>query len=117
MRILPVAARLTTWPHEPGMSRSSFARRFKETARKTPVEYLERLPMLLAADRLENSDESIGNIAVKLGYESEGAFTTAFKRVMGSSPWYSPTACPHGMADRQGDLTKRNGDIPYKFRA
>ncbi len=69
-----------------GMSRSSFARRFKETAGETPMEYLARWRMLLAADRLENTGESIGNIAVTLGYESESAFSTAFKRVMGSPP-------------------------------
>lgn len=69
-----------------GMSRSSFARRFKETAGETPMEYLARWRMLLAADRLETTSESIGNIAAALGYESESAFSTAFKRVMGSSP-------------------------------
>ena len=50
------------------------------------MEYLARWRMLLAADRLENTSESIGNIAATLGYESESAFSTAFKRVMGSSP-------------------------------
>ena len=42
--------------------------------------------MLLAGDRLANSGESIAAISLSLGYESESAFSTAFKRVMGCSP-------------------------------
>jgi hypothetical protein len=42
--------------------------------------------MLLAGDRLENSSDPISAIALSLGYESESAFSTAFKRVMDSSP-------------------------------
>jgi len=42
--------------------------------------------MLLAADRLSTSRDSISNISASLGYESESAFSTAFKRVMGCSP-------------------------------
>ena len=69
-----------------GMSRSTFALRFKETAGETPMEYLARWRMLLAGDRLANSSDSIAVIALSLGYESESAFSTAFKRVMGCSP-------------------------------
>lgn len=69
-----------------GMSRSTFALRFRETAGETPMEYLSRWRMLLAADKLENSSDPIARIALALGYESESAFSTAFKRVMGCSP-------------------------------
>ncbi len=69
-----------------GMSRSTFALRFKETAGETPMEYLTRWRMLLAGDRLENSSDPISVIALSLGYESESAFNTAFKRVMGLTP-------------------------------
>ncbi len=69
-----------------GMSRSVFALRFKETVGATPMEYLTRWRMLLAGDRLENSDDSISAIALSLGYESESAFGKAFRRVMGCSP-------------------------------
>jgi AraC-like DNA-binding protein len=68
------------------MSRSSFALRFKETVGTTPMEYLTRWRMLRAGDRLVNSNDSISVIALSLGYESESAFSTAFKRVMGCSP-------------------------------
>jgi len=69
-----------------GMSRSIFALRFKETVGATPMEYLTRWRMLLAGDRLKNSDDSISVIASSLGYESESAFGKAFRRVMGCSP-------------------------------
>jgi len=69
-----------------GMSRSSFALRFKETTGEAPMEYLTRWRMLLAGDRLTNSGDPISAIALSLGYESESAFSTAFKRVMGCSP-------------------------------
>jgi AraC-like DNA-binding protein len=69
-----------------GMSRSIFALRFKETVGATPMEYLTRWRMLLAGDRLKNSDDSISVIALSLGYESESAFGKAFRRVMGCSP-------------------------------
>lgn len=69
-----------------GMSRSIFALRFKETVGQTPIEYLTRWRMLLAGDRLKNSDGSISVIASSLGYESESAFGKAFRRVMGCSP-------------------------------
>jgi AraC-like DNA-binding protein len=68
------------------MSRSIFALRFKETVGTTPMEYLTRWRMLLAGDRLKNSDDSISIIASSLGYESESAFGKAFRRVMGCSP-------------------------------
>ena len=50
------------------------------------MEYLTRWRMLLAGDKLLSSPDPTYLIAMSLGYESESAFSTAFKRVMGSSP-------------------------------
>jgi AraC-like DNA-binding protein len=69
-----------------GMSRSSFAQKFKETVGESAIGYLTRWRMLLAGDRLANSSEPISVISLSLGYESESAFSTAFKRVIGCSP-------------------------------
>jgi AraC-like DNA-binding protein len=69
-----------------GMSRSIFALKFKQTVGDSPMEYLTRWRMLLAADRLVNSTDPISTLSLSLGYESESAFSTAFKRVMGCSP-------------------------------
>ena len=46
-----------------GMSRSTFALKFKETVRESPMEYLTRWRMLLAGDRLANSSDPISVIA------------------------------------------------------
>jgi AraC-like DNA-binding protein len=69
-----------------GMSRSTFALKFKETVGESPMEYLTRWRMLLAGDKLVNLSDPVSVIALSLGYESESAFSTAFKRVMGCSP-------------------------------
>jgi AraC-like DNA-binding protein len=69
-----------------GMSRSIFALRFRETVGETPMEYLTRWRMLLAGNRLTSSDDPISVIAMSLGYESESAFSKAFRRVMSHSP-------------------------------
>jgi AraC-like DNA-binding protein len=69
-----------------GMSRSTFALRFKETVGVSPMEYLTRWRMLLAGDRMANTSDSISEIAQSLGYESASAFTKAFKKIMGCSP-------------------------------
>ena len=55
----------------------------------------------LAGDRLANSSDPISVIARSLGYESESAFSTAFKRVMGRSPRHyargrNPASPSHG---------------------
>ena len=91
-----------------GMSRSVFALRFRETVGATPMEYLTRWRMLLAADRLNNSSDGLAAIAQSLGYESESAFGKAFRRVMGCSPrQYTrstiPCAIPvkHGAEERE----------------
>jgi AraC-like DNA-binding protein len=69
-----------------GMSRSTFALRFKETVGMSPMEYLTRWRMLVAGDRMANTSDSISEIARSLGYESASAFAQAFKKVMGCSP-------------------------------
>jgi AraC-like DNA-binding protein len=89
-----------------GMSRSTFAMRFKETVGTSPMDYLSRWRMLLAGDRLVNSSDPISAIALSLGYESESAFSTAFKRIMGCSPrQYARSASP----------TREEGAAPDKL--
>jgi AraC-like DNA-binding protein len=68
------------------MSRTAFSLKFKRTVGTSPMEYLTHWRMLLAADRLSNSGDSISTISASLGYESESAFSTAFKRIMRCSP-------------------------------
>lgn len=67
-----------------GMSRSTFALKFKKRVGMAPMEYLTRWRMMVAGSRL--ADESVSDVALSLGYESESAFSTAFKRVMKCTP-------------------------------
>ncbi|ARQ13778.1 AraC family transcriptional regulator protein (plasmid) [Rhizobium etli] len=69
-----------------GMSRSSFAAHFRRRVGETPMSYLTRWRMVCAAERLSLGREAIAQIATSLGYASEHAFNTAFKRVMGMPP-------------------------------
>lgn len=84
---------LETLAKHVGLSRSSFALRFKAKVGTAPMEYLGRWRMLLAADKLLNANESIASIGLALGYESESAFSTAFKRIMGCSPGRYAAKC------------------------
>jgi len=69
-----------------GMSRSSFAVRFKASVGEPAMDYLTRWRMMLAADRLANEGVPIALVALAVGYESESAFGAAFKRAFGLSP-------------------------------
>src|SRR5712692_9822480 len=90
-----------------GMSRSTFALKFKETVGASPMDYLTRWRMLLAGDRLANSSDPISVIALSLGYQSESAFSTAFKRVMGCSPrQYSRGRNPASPSHGEGDAAR-----------
>jgi AraC-like DNA-binding protein len=87
-----------------GMSRSVFALRFKETVGQTPLEYLTRWRMLLAADRLKHSEESLCAIASSLGYASDSAFGKAFTRVMGcSARQYRRGTLPVNVTEQERD--------------
>ena len=91
------------------MSRSTFALKFKDTVGASPMEYLTRWRMLLAGDKLTNSREPISVIALSLGYVSESAFSTAFKRVMGCSPrQYSRGRNPASPSHREGEAAGAN---------
>ena len=85
-----------------GLSRSVFALRFRDTVGTTPMEYLTRWRMLLAADRLKNSSDGLAAIAQSLGYDSESAFGKAFRRVMGCSPRQHTRSVPRALSVKQG---------------
>lgn len=69
-----------------GMSRTAFAVKFKAMVGSSPIDYLTRWRMALAGESLSRGDETVATIAASLGYESESAFGTAFRRVFGYSP-------------------------------
>jgi len=68
------------------MSRSAFADRFTAIVGQPPMQYLAQWRMQLAAGRLAAGNAKVAAIAEEVGYESEAAFSRAFKRLMGVSP-------------------------------
>ncbi len=69
-----------------GMSRSAFAVRFKELLGQTPLEYVTEWRMQKAMQLLQQRDKKLIDVARSVGYESDAAFSKAFKRVVGASP-------------------------------
>jgi AraC-like DNA-binding protein len=69
-----------------GMSRSAFAVRFKELLGQTPLEYVTEWRMQKAMQLLQQRDKKLIDVARSVGYESDAAFSKAFKRVVGANP-------------------------------
>jgi AraC-like DNA-binding protein len=67
-------------------SRTALAERFNRLLGKPPIEYLTAWRIQVAAERLRGGSEPLARIAEAVGYESEAAFSRAFKREMGLSP-------------------------------
>jgi AraC-like DNA-binding protein len=71
----------------------------------------------VAADKLVNSSDPISVLAPSLGYESESAFSTAFKRVMGCSPrQYSRGRNPASPSHSDGEAAHANRLEPIAAR-
>lgn len=77
---------LATLAEEVAMSRSAFAARFTEIVGEPAMYYLTQWRMNLALMWLKENDLPLSDVAERLGYQSEAAFSRAFKRVMGNSP-------------------------------
>src|SRR5688572_2954502 len=68
------------------MSRSAFASRFARLVGEPPLAYVTRWRMQKAAGLLRQSSATLADIAQRVGYDSEAAFSKAFKRAVGSAP-------------------------------
>jgi AraC-like DNA-binding protein len=71
---------------EAAASRSALADRFTQIVGCPPVQYLTQWRMQIAAKRLADPGVKIAAVAHEVGYESEAAFSRAFKRFVGRSP-------------------------------
>jgi AraC-like DNA-binding protein len=69
-----------------GMSRSAFALKFKELLGEAPLEYLTNWRMFKASGLLQAGDKKLFEVAKYVGYDSDAAFSKAFKRVVGVTP-------------------------------
>jgi AraC-like DNA-binding protein len=68
------------------LSRATLARRFTQAVGESPLAYLTRWRMHLAAERLKHTPDAVGTIAHDVGYTSEYAFNRAFSRHRGQPP-------------------------------
>ncbi|MEO1137009.1 MAG: helix-turn-helix transcriptional regulator, partial [Pseudomonadota bacterium] len=68
-------------------SRASLARRFNDIVGEPPMSFLKNWRMAIAADLLTRPEETVGTVAEKIGYRSPFAFSAAFKRMRGISPY------------------------------
>jgi AraC-like DNA-binding protein len=78
-----------------GMSRSAFAARFTALVGKSVMAYLTDLRLHRSRRALRETGEAVASVAARFGYQSEAAFTRAFRRAFGTSP--------------RGARTQRNG--------
>jgi AraC-like DNA-binding protein len=71
---------------EVALSRSALAERFTTFVGRPPMQYLASWRMQLAANQLRTGNEPIALVAERVGYESEAAFSRAFKKAAGVAP-------------------------------
>jgi AraC family transcriptional regulator, alkane utilization regulator len=69
-----------------GMSRSAFASRFKELTNTSPLDYLTIWRMQKAEKLISDGGISLAEVSAIVGYQSEAAFSKAFKREIGVPP-------------------------------
>ncbi len=69
-----------------GMSRSSFCERFTALVGRPPLRYHNEWRLRLARDMLARREARVGEIGLRIGYESEAAFSRAYKALFGHAP-------------------------------
>lgn len=71
---------------EVGLSRSALHERFVQYLDQTPMQYLANWRIQVGSRLLRETRHTVATIAVEVGYESEAAFSRAFKRLVGTPP-------------------------------
>jgi len=71
---------------EAGTSRSVLAERFQQLVGSSPMQYLTQWRMMLAANLLSRSNAPLARIAEDVGYQTDTAFSRAFRREYGAPP-------------------------------
>jgi AraC-like DNA-binding protein len=71
---------------EAGLSRSGLAERFTRVIGVSPMHYLAEWRLQVAGQKLKDSNDPLVRIAEQVGYESEAAFSRAFKKKFGTAP-------------------------------
>jgi AraC-like DNA-binding protein len=68
------------------MSRATFIRRFGRSAGMTIGKFLAQIRLMSASELLLTTDSTVATVAAQVGYQSESAFSRAFRVAMGESP-------------------------------
>jgi AraC-like DNA-binding protein len=71
---------------EVGLSRSALHERFVQYVGQPPIQYLANWRIQLGARLLRESNRNVATIALEVGYDSEAAFSRAFRRMVGMPP-------------------------------
>ena len=96
-----------------GLSRSALHERFAELVGQPPMQYLAHWRMQVASRLLLETTMNVASISLETGYDSEAAFSRAFKRLVGVPPatWrrqrMTPSASAPGIPASQGARTPR----------
>jgi AraC-like DNA-binding protein len=69
-----------------GLSRSVLAERFTDLVGTPPMQYLAKWRMQIASGLLSEGSANLATVANEIGYESEAAFSRAFKKILGMPP-------------------------------
>jgi transcriptional regulator GlxA family with amidase domain len=69
-----------------GMSRATFAERFREAFDRTPMEFLKEIRMRRAAQLLSTTDLPVKTVAARIGFASRSYFSRSFKEFEGVDP-------------------------------
>jgi transcriptional regulator GlxA family with amidase domain len=77
---------LASLARETAVSRSVLADRFTKLVGQPPMQYLTHWRMQAAADLLRQQDAKVSEVASEVGYDSEAAFSRAFKKATGTAP-------------------------------
>jgi AraC family transcriptional activator of mtrCDE len=101
-------------------SRASLVRMFRKLVQRPPLEFLSELRLELARRKLATSSLPLGDIAAEIGYQSESAFSRAFRRRFGIPPGEARTTAAehpspprdrrHRYAAEPGAAGRRAGD-------
>lgn len=80
-----------------GMSRSSFAERFSSLVGTAPLHYQTRYRLILARDFLRQPNARVSDVARRVGYDSDAAFSRGFKAQFGIAPGVAKGSKPIGL--------------------
>lgn len=77
---------LASLAREAGVSRTRLAERFTSSTGQPPMQYLKQWRMQIAAGLLAEGNANVAAVALRVGYDSEAAFSRAFKKAAGVPP-------------------------------